>query len=362
MRNDLGRVAETGSVAVTDMFTVETYQTLHQMTSGVRARLRPGIGTVELLRHVFPCGSVTGAPKIRAMEIIRALEDAPRGVYTGAIGVLAPDGAVDLNVAIRTLFVDGDGTGEMGIGSGIVHDSDGAAEYEECLLKAAFLTDADAPFELIETLRWERGAGYWLLDAHIARLAASAAYFGYSCDAEAVQAALEEKAAAFEVPLQRVRLTLGADGRLEITAAVLAPAAADAILRCIVAPERTASTDRFLYHKTTRRQLYDGTRTRLAAETGCDEVLFTNERGELTEGSFTNLFIERDGRLLTPPVSCGLLDGTLRRALLADPSRAVEEAVLYPEDLAAADGVYLGNSLRGLVRAQVVLDVKSYRP
>ncbi len=362
MRNDLGRVAETGSVAVTDMFTVETYRTLHQMTSGVRARLRPGIGTEALLRQVFPCGSVTGAPKIRAMEIIRALEDAPRGVYTGSIGVLAPDGAVDLNVAIRTLFIAGDGAGEMGVGSGIVHDSDGSAEYEECLLKAAFLTAADAPFALIETMRWERGADYWLLDAHLARLAASAGYFGYPCDEAALRAALAERAAAFEAPLQRVRLTLDEDGRFEVTAAAIGPTAADAVLRCVIAPERTSSADRFLYHKTTRRRFYDGMRERMAAETGCDEVLFLNERSELTEGSFTNLFVERDGRLLTPPVACGLLDGTLRRALLADPARRIEERILYPEDLAAADGVYLGNSVRGLLPAEVVLGAKSYRP
>ena len=353
MRNDLGRIAETGSVAVTDMFTVETYRTLHQMTSGVRARLGPGVAVGDLLRHVFPCGSVTGAPKIRAMEIIRELEDAPRGVYTGAIGAIAPDGAVDLNVAIRTLFIAGDGAGEMGIGSGIVDDSDGPAEYEECLLKAAFLTAADAPFQLIETMRWERGAGYWLLDAHLARLAASAAYFGFPCDQAAVRSALDEKAAAFDAPLQRVRLTLDEDGRLDIAAAAIA-AAADAVLRYVIAPEPTASADRFLYHKTTRRQLYDGTRARLAAETGCDEVLFRNERGELAEGSFTNLFVERGGVLLTPPVACGLLDGTLRRALLADPARRVAEAVLYPDDLKTADRVYLGNSVRGLVRAAAI--------
>jgi para-aminobenzoate synthetase/4-amino-4-deoxychorismate lyase len=351
MRNDLGRVAETGSVAVTDMFTVETYRTLLQMTSGVTARLRPGTGIGTLLRHIFPCGSVTGAPKIRAMEIIRELEDAPRGVYTGSIGALGPDGSVDLNVAIRTLFVAKDGAGEMGIGSGIVHDSDGPAEYEECLLKAAFLTAADAPFRLIETMRWERGAGYALREAHLARLAASAAYFGFPCDTARVRAALDEHAAAFAAPLQRVRLTLDEAGGIEVTAAAIEPAGPDAVMRYVIAAERTASADRFLFHKTTRRQFYDATRTRLAAETGCDEALFMNERGELTEGSFTNLFVERGGLLLTPPVSCGLLDGTLRRALLAEPGRAAE-AVLYPNDLATADRVFLGNSVRGLVRAK----------
>lgn len=354
MRNDLGRVAEIGSVAVTDMFTVETYRTLHQMTSGVRARLRPGVGVPELLRHVFPCGSVTGAPKIRAMEIIRELEDAPRGVYTGAIGAFEPDGSVDLNVAIRTLFIAADGTGEMGIGSGIVHDSDGPAEYEECLLKAAFLAGGEAPFELIETMRWERSCGYWLLDEHMQRLAASAAYFGYPHDEAAARAALAGEAAAFDAPLQRVRLVLDENGRIRIAAVAMAPTAADAVMRFAIAGERTSSADRFLFHKTTRRRFYDDTRERLAAETGCDEALFLNERGELTEGSFTNLFVERGGRLLTPRVDCGLLNGTLRRRLLADPARKAEEAVLRLADLQTADRIFLGNSVRGLVRAVAV--------
>lgn len=359
MRNDLGRVAEIGSVAVTDMFTVETYRTLHQMTSGVRARLRPGIGIPELLRHVFPCGSVTGAPKIRAMEIIRELEDEPRGVYTGAIGAFGPDGSVDLNVAIRTLHIAAGGAGEMGIGSGIVHDSDGPAEYDECLLKAAFAAAGEEPFELIETIRWERGRGYWLLDGHMQRLTASAAYFGYPHDEAAARAALDGEAAAFDAPLQRVRLTLDEDGRLRIAAVAIAPTAADAVMRYAIAGERTASADRFLFHKTTRRRFYDGTRERLAAETGCDEALFLNERDELTEGSFTNLFVERGGRLSTPPVGCGLLNGTLRRALLADPARKVEEAVLRLEDLQTADRIFLGNSVRGLVRAVAVEAARS---
>jgi para-aminobenzoate synthetase/4-amino-4-deoxychorismate lyase len=358
MRNDLGRIAETGSVSVTDMFTVETYRTLHQMTSGVRARLAPGIGVGDLLRAVFPCGSVTGAPKIRAMEIVRELEDGPRGVYTGAIGAFGPDGSVDLNVAIRTLFIGADGAGEMGIGSGIVYDSDGSAEYEECLLKAAFTGADEAPFQLIETLRWERGEGYWLLEEHLQRLAASAAYFGYPCDAASVRAALAAAAEGFAAPLQRVRLTLDETGHAAVAAVPMAALRPDAVLRFAIAEERTSSADRFLYHKTTRRQLYDRTRERLAAETGCDEVLFRNERGELTEGSFTNLFVERDGRLLTPPLHCGLLNGTLRRRLLAE---TAEEAVLFPEDLATGR-VYLGNSVRGLVHAEIVPNPDFSRP
>lgn len=354
LRNDLGRVAEIGSVEVTDLFTVETYRPIHQMTSGVRARLRPDITLADLVRGLFPCGSVTGAPKIRAMEIIRELEPHARGVYTGAIGMIAPDGDVAFNVAIRTLAIDSSGRGEMGIGSGLVHDSDGPAEYEECVLKARFLTEPDPPFALIETLRWTRGAGYYLLDRHLDRLAASAAYFGYPCDRDAVSRRLGREAHGFDGEVQRVRLTLDAAGEVAVTATAVDLPPDGTVFRYALAEARTDSGDRFLYHKTTWREAYDGALAEAKRATGCDEVLFVNERGELTEGSYTNLFIDRDGVLLTPPVACGLLDGTLRRALFADPARDVEEAVLTPEDLQTADAVYLGNSVRGLVRAERV--------
>ncbi len=354
MRNDLGRLADVGTVAVTDMFQVETFRSLHQMTSGVSARLRPDIGLPDLIRSIFPCGSVTGAPKIRAMEIIRELEAEPRGVYTGAVGMIAPNGDMDLNVAIRTIVLDDAGRGELGIGSGIVFDSDGSAEYAESLLKAQFMTGRAAPFELIETMRWDRDSGYFLLDEHIARLSESAAYFGYACDVEAVRKTLDDAAETLAGPCHRVRLTLDEYGRADVTSAAIDPPTDDARMRYVIAEETTDSTNRFLFHKTTRRQFYDRTRERLARETGCDEALFVNEKGELTEGSYTNLFIERHGRLLTPPLACGLLNGTLRRALLADPDCAIEEAILTPEDLETADRVYLGNSVRGLVRAEPV--------
>ncbi len=351
LRNDLGRVAEIGSVDVTDLYSVETYRSLHQMTSGVRARLRPEIGPAELIRNLFPCGSVTGAPKIRAMEIIRELETAPRAVYTGSIGMLGPDRTAQFNVAIRTLFLDGSGRGVLGVGSAIVHDSSGPAEYAECLLKGRFATDSGEDFELIETLRWTPAEGYWLRERHIGRLAGSAAYFGFDCVPGRVAAALDAKAAEFDASPQRVRLTLDEGGDIRITATPFAPATPDDTMRYAIAPERTRSDDVFLYHKTTRRGFYDAARARLAAATGCDEALFLNERGELTEGSFTNLFIEKDGALLTPALGCGLLDGTLRRELLDDPAHPVTEAVLTPDDLEKADAVYFGNSVRGLVRA-----------
>jgi para-aminobenzoate synthetase/4-amino-4-deoxychorismate lyase len=354
LRNDVGRVADIGSVEVTDLFTVETYRPIHQMTSGVTARLRPDVTFADLVRGLFPCGSVTGAPKIRAMEIIRELEPDARGVYTGAIGMIAPDGDVAFNVAIRTVAIHASGRGAMGIGSGLVHDSDGPAEYEECLLKARFLTEPDPPFALIETMRWQRGQGYYLLDRHLDRLAESAAYFGYPRDEDAVRDRLDRAAEGFADGVQRVRLTLDADGAIEVTAVAIELPADDAVFRYVLADAPTDSDNRFLYHKTTRRETYDRTLADMKRATGCDEVLFVNERGELTEGSYTNLFIERGGVLLTPPVSCGLLDGTFRQALFADPAREVVEAVLMPGDLDTADAVYLGNSVRGLVRAERV--------
>lgn len=353
LRNDLGRVAEIGSVRVTDLFTVESYPTLHQMTSGITARLRSGVGLAELARGLFPCGSITGAPKVRAMEIIRELEPEPRGVYTGAIGMVAPNGDAVFNVAIRTVVLDADGHGEMGVGSGIVQDSDPGAEWEECRLKARFLTEQRASFDLIETLRWQRGQGYYLLRRHLDRLAESAAYFGYPCDRQEVRRRLAAEAEAFggETAV-RVRLLLDEDGRIGIEFRPMEMPGPETVLGFVIADRRVQSDDPFVYHKTTCRALYDGEFERLRAATGCAEVVFVNEHGELTEGSRTNLFVERDGVLLTPPVRCGLLNGTLRRELIESADPAVEERVLRPRDLEAADRIFLGNSVRGLMPAR----------
>ncbi|MGH6940541.1 aminodeoxychorismate synthase component I [Hypericibacter sp.] len=350
IRNDLGRIARIGSVKVDGLFEVETYETVHQMISTVSARLLPDIGADEVIRRLFPCGSITGAPKMRAMEIIRELEAGARDVYTGAIGWIAPDGDLCFNVAIRTLKIDRTGRGEMGIGSGLVYDSDEAAEYEECLLKARFLTVPHEPFELIETMLWQREAGWSLMERHLERLHRSAAYFGFPCDPETVRAQLEAASLGFAGACCRVRLLLDREGAIKIAATAIPVPSAAGLMRYVISDRTTDSRDPFLFHKTTRRALYDGEHERLSRERGCDEVLFLNERGELTEGSRTNLFIERGGRLLTPSLSCGLLDGTLRRELLA--TGRAQEAVLTLEDLARAEHVFLGNSVRGLLLAE----------
>lgn len=345
LRNDLGRIAEIGSVEVTDLFTVETYSTLHTMTSGISARRRSEVGTTELLANLFPCGSITGAPKLRAMEIIHAVEAGPRGVYTGSIGHFAPNGDLTLNVAIRTAVIDQDGRGEIGIGGGIVADSVAADEYGEALLKMAFFTDPARPVTLIETLLWERGRGYALLARHLDRLAASAGYFGLPFHRAAVVALLEDQ--SFPADRMRVRLTLDAAGPA-ITAVELPPN--PHVFRFAIAEERLDSQSLWLAHKTTNRAFYDAPRQRAHATLGVDEVVFHNERGELTEGSITNLFVERGSRLLTPPLSSGLLPGTLRAELL-DSGKAIEQ-VLTLADLEAADAIWLGNSVRGLLRAE----------
>jgi para-aminobenzoate synthetase/4-amino-4-deoxychorismate lyase len=353
LRNDLGRVAKIGSVEVTDLFTVETYRSVHQMTSGISAELRSDMGLKDMLRALFPCGSVTGAPKVRAMEIIRELETEPRGVYTGAIGHIAPSGDAQFNVSIRTVVLEEKG-GEMGIGSGIVADSEADAEFEECLLKAQFLTRPDAPFSLIETIRYERGRGFHLLDRHLARLQSSAIYFGYPFSRDAVLAALETEAARVEAPVAMVRLLLAEDGAITVTSTPIELPTKGTVWRFVISDQRLDEKDLFFYHKTTRRQFYDREMERQKALTGCDEVVFLNKKGELTEGTRTNLFIEIDGRLFTPALTCGLLPGTLRDELLDLPRAAASEAILTPQDLLAADRIYLGNSVRGLVRAELL--------
>lgn len=349
MRNDIGRIAEIGSVSVTDLFTVETFQTLHQMTSGVRATLNEGVGLAQLLKGIFPPGSVTGAPKIRAMELIRALETEPRGVYCGAIGHISPEGRALFNVAIRTAVVFRDAAGEMGIGSGIVFDSQGPREYAECLLKMKFLTDPVKPFDLIETMLYEPGSGLALLERHIERLKTSADYFGFACDEAKVRKALADAVEGKRERL-RVRLLLPEAGTVTVTTTPLPLAARDAVMRYVVSETRLDSADIFLFHKTTRRELYDREWQQYSQSAGADEVIYLNERAELCEGSRTTIFLERDGRLFTPALACGLLPGTLRAELIAE-GRAVE-ALLTLEDLQSADAIYLGNSVRGLVRAK----------
>ena len=353
LRNDLGRIAETGSVEVTDLFTVETFSSLHTMTSGIRALRRPDVDITGIVENLFPCGSITGAPKVRAMEIIHELEAGPRGLYTGSIGYIAPTGDFSFNVAIRTAIIDENGHGEIGIGGGIVADSTAEAEYDEALLKLKFLSDPAPPVTLIETFRWSPEEGFALFDRHLDRLTDSAAYFALPVTRQAAADYLNAQSTGWTEPM-RVRLTLS-DSGLDLTAVPLPPS--PEIFRFAVASERLDSGSLWLVHKTTNRAFYDTARQRAHDEYGLDEVVFLNERAELTEGSFTSLFIEREGMLLTPDLASGLLPGTLRAELIAH-GRA-ETRVLTLADLDQADAIFLGNSVRGLIRAEWVRDANA---
>ncbi|GLQ58174.1 aminodeoxychorismate synthase component I [Devosia nitrariae] len=350
LRNDLGRIAEIGSVRVTDLFTVETYRSLHTMTSGIEARGKPGLSPVDILANLFPCGSITGAPKLRAMEIIHEVETEPRGLYTGAVGYVAPSGDLAFNVAIRTASIGNDGSGEIGIGGGIVADSRAADEYREALLKMKFLTDPAEPVCLIETMLWTRESGFYLHDRHLDRLGSSAVYFGIPISRSDVVTLLTEWAASVDQLRYRVRLTLDESEGLALTATPLPEPAADAEFRFVIARERLDSQSPWLAHKTTNRARLDEPRQRAQALHGVDEVVFLNEHDELTEGSITSLFIERDDVLLTPPLAAGLLPGTLRAELIA--TGQAREARLTLADLETAEAIYLGNSVRGLMRAR----------
>ena len=336
IRNDLSRIAQGGSVDVSDLFKVETYPTLHAMVSTVRAQKRADAGIGDILRALFPCGSVTGAPKIRAMEILRELETSHRGVYCGAVGYFAPDGSARFNVAIRTLTIEG-GQGELGIGGGVVQDSRVESEYAECMVKARFFTANRKPLMLIETLRHE--SGFVRLKQHLARMRTSAQALGFPFDEDAAHAALDV-AVQNSAGALRVRLSLDEEGRHLATAHDLPPNPPHWTYR--ISPERTQSSDLLLRHKTSWRELYD------RDHPGCDEMLFCNERGELTEGARSNIFIRRGGILLTPPLAAGLLPGILRAELIA--RGEAREAMLTPDDLSGE--IWLGNSLRGLIPAK----------
>lgn len=338
IRNDLGRVAEVGSVTVPDLFTIEQYPTLLQMTSTVTAQTTADLPAI--LTAMYPCASITGAPKVRTMQIISDLEAGPRGVYTGSIGYFASERQAQFNVAIRTVTLDrARGRATYGVGSGVVWDSDAAAEYAECLLKAKVLAARRPSFDLLESLLWTPEAGYFLLERHIARLLASAAYFCFDVAETAVRVALDDAAKGL-TGASKVRLLVGENGRCHSEAAPLTPLPEPA--RLGLAPEPVRSDDLFLYHKTTQREVYDRAK---AACPDCDEVILWNERGELTEATTANIVLELDGVLWTPPVECGLLAGTLRGELVEN--GRLREKVLSKADLARAEKVYLVNSVRG---------------
>ncbi|MEK7886614.1 bifunctional anthranilate synthase component I family protein/class IV aminotransferase [Burkholderia contaminans] len=396
LRNDVSRIARTGTVRVPALFSVEPYASVWQMTSTVEAGWRDGTTFAQMLRALFPCGSITGAPKHKTMELIDAIESTPRGLYTGAIGWLdaAKQGADSdapgdrlagcgdfcLSVAIRTLTLDAAGEGAdcegvtradaetrrpeaaiagrrrgtMGVGAGIVLDSVAADEYAECELKARFLTDADPGFQLFETTAATHADGIRHLDRHLARLQRSADAFGFRFDADALRREIDARCAALDGDgAYRMKLALAKDGTIEIIAAPLKPLPAGPVGVLLASAHGFAPTranDALLLHKTTRRAEYD--RAWQAAEAlGGFDMLFVNERGEVTEGGRSNLFVKLDGQWVTPPLESGVLPGVMRGVLLDDRAFGATERVVTGDDLARAEALLLTNALRGALDA-----------
>ncbi|MYM41339.1 aminodeoxychorismate synthase component I [Duganella qianjiadongensis] len=359
LRNDVARIATTGSVQVPALFDVQRYSSVLQMTSTITAQLRDDATLADIFAALYPCGSITGAPKRRTMEIIRELEPDPRGIYTGAIGWFDPrsDGKVGdfcMSVPIRTLALQapdaalGIRRGEMGVGAGIVFDSDAAGEYAECQLKARFLTGLQSQFEIFETLQASH-AGARHQARHLARLAASAQYFGYPCDADAAAAAIAQACASMAPHhTYRLRLALSASGELTVQQAAITPLATP--VKLLLAADATSASDLFLRHKTSIRTRYDAAWRGAEAQGGFD-TLFFNERGELTEGGRSNVLVQLDGRWYTPPLSSGLLPGVMRAVLLDDPQWQIEEAVITRAMLEKAQAIMVCNALRGVIPA-----------
>jgi para-aminobenzoate synthetase/4-amino-4-deoxychorismate lyase len=352
LRNDIGRVARRGSVAWTDLFAAERYETVWQLTSTVTATLRPGVGTGDVFAALFPCGSVTGAPKVSTMGIIADLEVASRGVYCGTVGYLAPANAAGprarFNVAIRTVVQEARSGGAVyGVGGGITWDSRAAAEYDETVAKARVLTARRPPVRLLETLAHEPGTGYRRLEEHLERLRASSAYLGMALDEGAVRDALDREAGRFTKPA-RVRLVVDRRGRVESGSAPLTETV-EPIRLAIDRADPVDPADPMLFHKTTARARYDLARERFP---DADDVVLVNAAGRVTETTRANIAIRSDGRWVTPPLTDGLLPGCERAALLADGT--LEEASFGIEDLEGAESVVFLNSVRGWRRAVLV--------
>ncbi len=353
LRNDIGRICKPGTVRVRKLFEIEKYRTVYQMTSTINGELKPGTSSSQIIAKIFPSGSVAGAPKIRTMQIISELEKEPRSVYTGAVGFIGPgpNRTGTFNVAIRTVILDSAGrTVQAGVGGGIVWDSTPEKEYAECEVKAKFLTSSVRDFHLIETLAWHPRSGYFLLGRHLRRLEDTAHFFGFKYDRTAVIRKLKHVSARINPGNScRVRLLLKRDGTASISTQQLKEDRSRK--RVAISKERTDSHNIFLYHKTTNRKLYDQ-EYEVYRRLGYYDVLFSNERGEITEGAISNVLIRIGEHYYTPPVKCGLLNGVYRQYLLEKQPLKYRagERIIRLGDLARADEILLVNSVRGTAR------------
>ena len=384
LRNDVSRVAKPGTVTVPHLFTLETYPTLYQMTSTITAETRHGTTIADIFNALFPCGSITGAPKVKSSEVIAELETTPRGVYCGALGYISPDGTSVFNVAIRTIVIDAStGTAECGVGGGIVWDSEARDEYAEALAKAAFMHNASHGFELLETLRLENGEYAWL-DRHLERLSRSAAALGFAVDQANILQSLQAHANAHAnetSQARRARLLVTRSGAITITSEALVDAHVSwsnpgiggpfgAIVPETASPMRGFASgpaprlvvladtpidrhERALHHKTTRRTVYD---THRQQHPEAYDVLLWNQQHELTEFSYGSLVLEIDGAWLTPTLCSGLLPGVMRAELMA--RAEIVERVLVVDDLARAQSIWFINSVRGWIRVELIMEKK----
>lgn len=337
IRNDMSRLPDASDVIVEQLFSVERYPTVFQMTSTVAAKTKSP--AVEIVRQMFPCASITGAPKVNTMKIIKHLEPDPRGIYTGSIGYFSPDNKAQFNVAIRTVALDTQsGKAEYGVGGGIIWDSQPQDEYNECKLKAAILTYKDPGFSLLETLLWEPVVGFAFLDEHLARLQDAAVYFGYAYEDEKIRQKLNTLMEN-EWESNKVRLLLNKEGVPEVKKMPVNSILGSTI--CI-AREKVNTLDQFVFHKTTNRAIYDNA---LAKHPDFDDVLLVNEDGHITESCIGNLVVQRDGKLVTPTLNGGLLNGIYRKILLQD--GVITEGNISAESLHCNQNIYLINSVRG---------------
>jgi para-aminobenzoate synthetase / 4-amino-4-deoxychorismate lyase len=344
LRNDLSRVCAAGSVKVPELFHIESYPTVHQMTSTVTGLLHDGADAVDVIQALFPCGSITGAPKIRAMQVVEEVEAAPRGIYCGSIGRIDDNGDAAFSVAIRTFTVCAETQSlSLGLGSGVVADSMEADEWAECLAKGDFAKIENRDFDLIETMRFEPAAGILRLEHHLDRMASSAAAFGFECDRHQLRNHLQESIFNLD-RLSKIRLMVSRHGAQAVE---IRPLEDVTEWRVGLVPLPVDAGDFRLRHKMSDRAFYDDARR---GRPDCDEVVFVGTDSLLTEGSITALFVERDGKLLTPRLETGLLPSILRRELIE--SGKALEADLRIDDL--SDGFWVGNSLRGLIRANRV--------
>jgi para-aminobenzoate synthetase/4-amino-4-deoxychorismate lyase len=352
LRNDLGRISRTGSVTWADVFRAERYETVWQLTTTVSSVLERGVDVTGVFRGLFPSGSVTGAPKVRTMEIISELEDSPRGIYCGTVGYLAPAGSghpdARFNVAIRTVTVDTvSKTAEYGVGGGITWDSDAAAEYDEAVAKARVLTSRRPGFELLETMRHDLAEGVRHLDLHLKRLSGSAEYFGFRYDETEVREAIEKAVASVPSTPCRVRFSLAKDGTARVACTPLASGSDVARVALDDVPQDPR--DVFLFHKTSRRQRYEEARRR---HPDADDVMLVNERDEVTESTIANVAVRVDGHWVTPPIDAGLLPGIGRAVAIED--GILTEAPVTIEDLRSAEELALISDTRGWRRAVLV--------